>query len=149
MLGTGVNQDVSTGESVTSSRTVSTFDRVVLWRVVIGIMNLSNPIDALRWVSHSYHLIYAHESRRSTMIFSSPCLNWFSVSADSILCWEYMFFYLDMSRSSVIFGKCFFYSLPVGKYSGCSKLCHPVWWVRLLSLRFSWRRKAYSKMRLF
>ena len=55
---------------------------------MIGLMNLSHPIDASPWVSNLSHLIYVHELQRSAMIFSSPCLNLFRVRADSILYWE-------------------------------------------------------------
>ena len=68
--------------------TCFTFDNSMLWSVVIGLMNVSHPIDTLRWVSNISDLIHTLELRRSTMMISSPFLNWFSVSADSILCWE-------------------------------------------------------------
>ena len=82
----GMNWYTSAGVSDILSKSVSTFERAMLWRVVIGLINLSHPIDDSRWVSHLFHLINIHESRRSTMIFSSPYSNWFRVSTESILC---------------------------------------------------------------
>ena len=51
-------------------------------------------------------------------MFPSSCLNYFSVSADSILCWENIFD-LNLSRFSIVFRKSFLYSLLVEKYFRC------------------------------
>ena len=54
------------------------------------------------------------------MMFSSPCLNWFSFKTDSILCQEKVFLDLNLSSSSVVFGKFVLCSFPVGISLGSS-----------------------------
>ena len=80
---------------------------------------LSQPMDASQCVSNLSHLIQAQESRKVDMIFSSPCLNWLSFRADSILCLMKNFLDLNLSSSSVVFGKCLLYSFPLGNFLGC------------------------------
>ena len=117
-LGVGVNWYTSFGVSVTSRSATLNLDCAVLWSIVIELMKFSHKIDAFRGVSS---LIYTYESRRTAMMCSSPCLNWFSVRTNSMLCYENIFVDLNLSRSSVVFGKYVLYSLPVGKYFECSK----------------------------
>ena len=50
------------------------------------------------------------------MMCSSSCLNWLSFNADSIVYRENVFFDLYLSSSSVVFGKMFLYSFPVGNH---------------------------------
>ena len=70
---------------------------------------LSSPMDASRCVSNLSHMIHAQDSRRVAMMLSSPCLNWLSFRADSILCLVKKFLDLNLSSSSVVIGKCFLY----------------------------------------
>ena len=118
----GVNCATSAVASVTSSRVDSTFDLAVLWSVVIVLIFFSQPMDASLCVSNLSLLIHAQESQRVAIIFSLPCLNWLSFREDSILCLAKIFFDLNRSSSSVVFGKCFLYSFPVGKSLGCAMI---------------------------
>ena len=74
--GTGVNLDMSASLSVAFSRAILTFDRVVLWWMVIELVNLNHPINASRWVSNSSYFIHVHDSRRRSIMFLSSCLNY-------------------------------------------------------------------------
>ena len=112
----GVNCVTSDGVRFTSWITVSTFDRAVLWRVVIGLICLIHPMDASRRVSNLSHLIQAQESLRVAMIFPFLCLNWFSFKADSMLWWEKICLDLNLSNSSVVLEN-FFVVLSTGKSS--------------------------------
>ena len=118
----GVNCTTSDVASVTSSRVDSTFDLAVLWSVVIVLIFFSHPMNASLCVSNLSLLIHAQESRRVAIIFSLQCLNWLSFRADSILCLAKIYFDLNRSRSSVVFGKYVLYSFPVGKYLGCAMI---------------------------
>ena len=102
VLGVGLNWNTSADVSVTSRSAVWTLDCAVMWSVVIRLMNFSHTIDASRWISNLFYLLHAHEYRRSVMMTSSPCWNWFSVRADYILWCEIL--YLNRSRSFVVFG---------------------------------------------
>ena len=105
---------------VTWKITVSTLDLTVLWRVMIGLLGFSYPIDASRCVSSLSHLIQVQEYVRGAMMFSSPCLNWFSFKVDSNLCRDNIFFDLNLSKSSLVFKRYFLYSFTVGKSFECS-----------------------------
>ena len=116
IAGVWVNCVTSADVRVTSRSAVSTFNLVVLCRVVIVLMYLSHPIDASQCVLNLSHLIQAQESRKVAMILSSPYLNVSSFNAGSIVCRENIFFDLYLSSSSMVFRKYLLYSFPVGKY---------------------------------
>ena len=70
--------------------------------------------------AHMFEPSNGHFSMCVEVIFSLSCLNWFSFKVDLILCRENICFDLNLSSSSVVFGKYYLYSFPVGKYFGCS-----------------------------
>ena len=68
--------------------------------------------------AHMFEPSNGHFSMCVEVIFSLSCLNWFSFKVDSILCQDKIFLDLNLSNSSMVFGKMFFVFVSSGKIFG-------------------------------